>query len=148
MADVVDVATRSRMMSGIRGKNTKPEMLVRSGMHRRGFRFRLHEKNLPGKPDLIFPRYKATVFVHGCFWHGHTCPFFRWPASRPEFWRTKIGRNQINDSQHRQRLLAAGWRVCIVWECALRKPERDREESLNRLADWLYGESDFLEIVG
>jgi DNA mismatch endonuclease, patch repair protein len=148
MADVVDAATRSRMMSGIRGKNTKPEMLVRRGLHRRGFRFRLHERNLPGKPDLTFPRYKATVFVHGCFWHGHACPVFRWPASRPEFWHAKIGRNQSNDKQHREKLLASGWRVCIVWECALRKPEMDREDCLNRLADWLCGESGFLEIVG
>ena len=93
MADVVDRKTRSRMMSGIRGKNTRPELLIRKGLHARGFRFRLHDKRLPGKPDLVLPKYSAVIFVHGCFWHGHDCHLFKWPQSRREFWRKKITRN-------------------------------------------------------
>ena len=83
MADIVDPVTRSVMMSRIRGKNTKPELTLRSLLHRQGFRFRLHGRELPGRPDIVFPRHKAVVFVHGCFWHGHTCRYFRWPASPP-----------------------------------------------------------------
>jgi DNA mismatch endonuclease, patch repair protein len=89
MTDIVDSATRSRMMSGIRGKHTRPERMIRSALHRRGFRFRLHG-NLPGKPDLVLSRYHAVIFVHGCFWHGHECDLFRWPGTRKKFWREKI----------------------------------------------------------
>ena len=116
--DVVDAATRSRMMAAIKGRDTKPEMIVRRGLHRRGFRFRLHDRALPGRPDLIFPRHRAVIFVHGCFWHGHDCPFFRWPKSRPEFWRAKIGANIERDRAVRTALRAADWRVLTVWECA------------------------------
>lgn len=137
MVDIVDSATRSRMMAGIRGKNTKPEVVVRSLLHRSGFRFRLHAKHLPGKPDLVFARYKAVVFVHGCFWHGHDCPLFKWPATRPEFWKTKIGRNQLNDRRSFTLLVEKGWRIAIVWECALRGKERDLEELTRQLASWL-----------
>jgi len=120
MADVVDPATRSRMMSGIRGKNTKPELLIRKGLHARGFRYRIHCKDLPGNPDLCFPKYRAVIFVHGCFWHGHDCHLFRWPKTRPEFWREKIGRNREVDARAMAELAAAGWRVATVWECALK----------------------------
>lgn len=137
MVDVVDSATRSRMMSGIRGRDTRPEMLIRCLLHRRGFRFRLHACDLPGKPDLVLPRYHAVVFVHGCFWHGHDCRYFKWPSTRPEFWREKIGRNQANDQRAREALLAAGWRVGIVWECAVRGRGRDLEAVAAALAGWL-----------
>lgn len=86
MADIVSSATRSRMMSGIRGRNTKPEIVIRSLLHRLGFRFRLHVRELPGNPDIVLPRHHAVVFVHGCFWHGHDCPLFKWPETRPDFW--------------------------------------------------------------
>lgn len=137
MADIVDSATRSRMMAGIRGTNTKPEVMLRSLLHRAGFRFRLHAADLPGKPDIVFPRYKAVVLVHGCFWHGHDCPLFKWPGTRPEFWRTKIGRNQENDRRVFSRLVEAGWRVAVVWECALRGRDRNVEEVVRQLAGWL-----------
>lgn len=107
-------------MSGIRGKDTKPELLIRKALHARGFRYRLHCKGLPGKPDLCFPKYKAVVFINGCFWHGHGCHLFKWPSTRPEFWRAKIARNREVDAASRDTLLAQGWRVGVVWECALK----------------------------
>lgn len=148
MADIVDSATRSRMMSGIRGSNTKPEILIRSLLHRYGFRFRLHVRDLPGKPDIVLPRYHAVIFVHGCFWHGHDCPLFRWPATRPDFWREKIGRNQINDNRNRDALLANGWRVGIVWECALRGAGKNIEGVAGSLADWLRSDAPLIEVRG
>lgn len=120
MVDVVDKATRSRMMSGIQGKNTKPELLVRKYLHSRGLRFRLHAKELPGKPDLVFPKYKAVVFVHGCFWHQHPrCKFAVEPASNVEFWKQKLGANRERDQRNKRMLKALGWRVLTVWECQL-----------------------------
>lgn len=146
MADIVDAATRSRMMSGIRGRNTKPEILVRSLLHRHGFRFRLHVRELPGKPDIVLPRYHAVIFVHGCFWHGHDCSLFKWPGTRPEFWHEKIGKNQANDGRTKEALLAGGWRVGIVWECALRGAGKNIEGVAQSLADWLRGNSSFIEV--
>lgn len=145
MADIVDAATRSRMMSGIRGRNTKPEILVRSLLHRHGFRFRLHARELPGKPDIVLPGYRAAIFIHGCFWHGHDCPLYRLPGTRTDFWRAKIDRNRTSDQKARDRLLAMGWRVAIVWECALRGAGADIESVAHRLAGWL--RSDEQEIV-
>lgn len=107
-------------MSGIRGKDTKPELLIRKALHKRGFRYRLHCKDLPGKPDLCFPKYKTVIFIHGCFWHGHDCHLFKWPSTRPEFWRSKIARNRETDANSRDTLLSKGWRVGVVWECALK----------------------------
>jgi DNA mismatch endonuclease, patch repair protein len=141
MVDIVDRATRSRMMSGIRGRNTKPELLIRSLLHRRGFRFRLDARDLPGRPDIVLPRYRAVIFVHGCFWHGHDCPLFKWPQTRPEFWRDKIGRNRTNDAKALAALHERGWRVATVWECALRGANRDLDGVLQRLIDWLQGEA-------
>lgn len=121
MVDVVDRATRSRMMSGIRGRDTKPELVIRSALHNIGFRFRLHAKNLPGRPDLVLPKYKVAVFVHGCFWHGHLgCQYFVKPKTRPDFWLDKINGNALRDKQSYQLLRAAGWHVLVVWECALK----------------------------
>jgi len=108
------------MMSGIRGKNTKPEMILRQGLHARGLRYRLHAKDLPGTPDLVFPARRAVLFAHGCFWHGHNCHLFRMPSTRPEFWQAKIARNQVVDARSTAALQAAGWRVGVVWECALK----------------------------
>jgi len=141
MVDIVDAATRSRMMSGIRGRNTKPEILIRSQLHRRGFRFRLDARDLAGRPDIVLPRYRAVIFVHGCFWHGHDCHLFKWPQTRPEFWRDKIGRNRANDAKAQAALLDAGWRVATVWECALRGANRDIDGVLQRLIDWLHGDA-------
>jgi len=146
MVDIVNNATRSRMMSGIRGRNTKPEILVRSLLHRLGFRFRLHVRELPGKPDIVLPRHHAVVFVHGCFWHGHDCPLFKWPGTRSDFWREKIGRNQLNDNQAKEALLASGWRVGIVWECALRGAGRNIEGVAQSLGDWLRSDAPLIEV--
>jgi DNA mismatch endonuclease (patch repair protein) len=141
MVDIVDAATRSRMMSGIRGRNTRPEILIRSLLHRRGFRFRLDARDLPGRPDIVLPRYRAVVFVHGCFWHGHDCHLFKWPQTRVEFWREKIDRNRSNDAKVTAALRERGWRVATVWECALRGANRDLDGVLQRLVDWLQSDA-------
>jgi DNA mismatch endonuclease (patch repair protein) len=126
--DVVDRATRSRMMSGIRGKNTKPELVVRSYLHRSGLRFRLHSK-LPGKPDLVLPKYRTTVFVHGCFWHRHKgCRFTTTPASNSALWQDKFASNVRRDAKATAQLEKLGWRVLVIWACQL------NESSLKRLA--------------
>lgn len=148
MTDVVDSATRSRMMSGIRARNTKPEILIRSLLHRQGFRFRLHARELPGKPDIVLPRFHAVIFVHGCFWHGHDCPLFKWPSTRPEFWRDKIERNQTNDRKAMDALQANGWRIGVVWECVLRGKNRDVEGVAQKMADWLRSDAPFFEELG
>ena len=138
MADIVSPETRSRMMAGIRSKNTRPEMVVRRGLFARGFRFRLHARTLPGKPDLVLPKYRAAVFVSGCFWHGHDCPLFRWPATNEAFWRDKIGRNMARDVERREELVTLGWRVATVWECTLRQRSPEEvEQALDALAAWL-----------
>lgn len=136
------------MMSGIRGRNTKPEILIRSQLHRRGFRFRLHPKGLPGKPDIVFPRYGAVLFVHGCFWHGHDCPLFKWPKTRENFWREKISRNRLNDQKVMQALVDAGWRIALVRECSIRGSGKDINGVADRIACWLRGEEQFMEIRG
>lgn len=146
MADIVDTATRSRMMANIRGRDTKPEILIRSLLHRQGFRFLLHVRNLPGKPDIVLPRFHAVIFVHGCFWHGHDCRFFKWPKTRPDFWQEKIGRNQTNDYTAKQTLLNTGWRVGIVWECAIRGVGKDISEVISHISEWIHSDNLFIEI--
>ncbi|MBE70086.1 MAG: very short patch repair endonuclease [Thalassospira sp.] len=148
-ADIVSPATRSRMMSGIRSKNTKPEQVIRSALHREGFRFRLHRKDLPGHPDLVLPRYKAIVFVHGCFWHGHDCHLFRLPSSRQEFWNEKIGKNRARDQEQHAALLEAGWRIATIWECALKGRTRlPLSEVVTACSFWLKSDKQILEIKG
>lgn len=116
--DIVSPAERSRMMSGIRGKNTKPELIVRRVVHSMGFRFRLHRRDLPGSPDLVFPRLHKVIFVHGCFWHRHpSCRLAYTPKSNAEFWRTKLTSNVRRDACAQEALAAAGWEVLVVWEC-------------------------------
>lgn len=135
--DIVSPAVRSRMMSGIRHAHTRPEKLVRSLLHRMGFRFRLHDASLPGKPDLVLPKYRAVIFVHGCFWHCHGCHLFRWPATRQVFWKQKLKGNYLRDQRHAAALTRQGWRVKIVWECALRGRDRDLWKACEALALWL-----------
>lgn len=136
MADVVDAATRSRMMSGIGGRDTGPELIVRRALHAAGFRYRLHARHLPGKPDLVLPRHHAVVFVHGCFWHRHSgCRYATTPATRADFWQEKFSRNVERDRRVENRLLEAGWRVATIWECGLAKSEAPR--NFERLQDWL-----------
>ena len=112
------------MMAGIGPANTKPEMIIRRGLHALGYRYRIHVKSLPGKPDLVFPRRRAVIFVNGCFWHGHDCALFRWPSTRAGFWRAKISGNIVRDERKRAELFAAGWRVLDVWECTLKGKAR------------------------
>jgi DNA mismatch endonuclease, patch repair protein len=149
LPDIVDQQTRSRMMSGIRGKNTRPELVIRSGLHARGFRFRLHKASIPGKPDLVLPRFRAVVFVNGCFWHHHTCHLFRMPSTRREFWEAKIARNVLRDIEVRRSLLEQGWRFITVWECAIKGRGRlDINEVITRIAEWLRGTEEVSEIAG
>jgi DNA mismatch endonuclease (patch repair protein) len=129
---VVSKETRSRMMSGIRGKDTAPEMLVRSVAHSLGLRFRLHVRTLPGRPDLVFPRHRTVIFVHGCFWHRHNCRLAAMPKTRPDFWRAKFDANQRRDIRNRELLEQQGWRVVEVWECETRDPAIVKL----RLAQW------------
>ncbi len=124
MADVHDKKTRSYNMSQIKGKNTKPEMLVRRFLHANGFRYRLHVKNLPGKPDIVLPKYKTVIFVHGCFWHGHEhCKYFVVPKTRTDWWLNKINSNISNDAKAIKALKKEGWKIIHLWECNL-KPLR------------------------
>lgn len=147
MIDIVDSITRSRMMAGIKSRNTKPELLIRSLLHNRGFRFRLHVKDLPEKPDIVLPKYHSVIFINGCFWHGHQeCHLFRLLATRTEFWQEKIYRNQTNDSRAIDLLLANNWRVCIVWECSIRGAKKDPEKVISTIAEWLTGDELFLEV--
>ena len=121
MADVHTKEVRSYNMSRIRGKNTKPEMLVRKYLFAHGFRYRLHSKKLPGKPDIVLPKYKTVIFVHGCFWHGHQdCKYFVVPKTRTDWWLNKINGNKANDAKKEQALEQAGWKVLTVWECQLK----------------------------
>ena len=147
--DVVDAETRSRMMAGIRGKNTKPELVIRRGLHALGFRFRLHDRALPGQPDIVLPRWRAVVFVHGCFWHAHDCSLFRWPGTRQDFWREKIGRNKERDHSVDRALDLAGWRVLKIWECSLKGPTRIGTDAvLSIAAEWLQSDLRAGEIRG
>lgn len=147
MTDVVDAATRSRMMSGIRGKNTSPEVLIRKALHAKGFRFRIHVIDLPGKPDLVLPKHRAAVFVHGCFWHGHNCRYFKVPKTRPDFWLDKIAKNQTRDELQVTALMSDGWRVLIIWECAVRFMKRQKNFLLiDLVADWLVNGSEYCQI--
>lgn len=131
MADKISAQARSKMMAGIRAKNTRPEMIVRRYLHSQGFRYRLHRKDLPGSPDVLLPRFKAVVFVHGCFWHGHEgCQYFKLPDTRRHFWELKIAGNARRDEAAISKLADAGWRVAIVWECALRTMQNQALEDL------------------
>lgn len=137
------------MMSGIRSKNTKPELLLRSGLHRRGLRFRLHNRKLPGSPDLVFAKFKSVVFVHGCFWHGHDCKYFRLPGTRSDFWNQKIESNVLRDRRSKMLVEEAGWRVMTVWECALRgKSEQSLNELFDQIESWLISSKSGIDIRG
>lgn len=147
MVDVVSPEVRSRMMSGIRGKDTKPEMIVRRGLHAMGFRYKLHDKRLPGRPDLVLPKHRAVIFVHGCFWHKHDCKYFKWPKTRKEFWRSKIEKNVARDTIAMETLKRSGWRIAVVWECSFRDVS-DATERMRILGDWVNSDRQEIEISG
>jgi len=126
-------------MAGIRGKDTRPELSLRKALHALGFRYRLHDKRLPGRPDLVFPKHHAVCFVHGCFWHRHPgCRYTTFPATRPDFWNAKFAATVARDERNRNQLIHAGWRVAVVWECSLRG--NALPVTASRLADWLQGD--------
>lgn len=147
MVDIVDTSTRSRIMASIKGRDTKPEILIRKLLHKRGFRFRLHVKELPGSPDVVLRKYKAVIFINGCFWHGHKgCHLFKIPATRTEFWEEKINKNQLNDIKSIKLLLDNGWRVCVIWECSVRGAKKDLNKVINSISSWLLSDIIFEEI--
>lgn len=149
MADVVTAAVRSRMMAGIGGKNTKPELLLRKGLHAQGFRFRVHRRDLPGTPDIVLPRYRAALFAHGCFWHGHDCHLFKVPGTRTDFWLAKIARNQEVDRKAQEALTLTGWRRGVVWECALKGRARlPPGDVIDLCSEWLKSGGEQLEVRG
>jgi DNA mismatch endonuclease (patch repair protein) len=125
-------------MSRVRSKDTGPEMLLRTALYARGFRYRLHYRELPGRPDLVFPRLRAVMFINGCFWHGHGCSRSKLPATKREFWTAKIAANQVRDQRNIDELIKAGWKTLVVWECSLRGPTRKPlDEVLDTIARWL-----------
>jgi DNA mismatch endonuclease, patch repair protein len=147
--DVLTIEQRQLNMSRIRGKDTKPEMLLRRGLHGVGLRFRLHEAKLPGKPDMVFPKYHAVILIHGCFWHGHDCPLFKMPATRPAFWAKKISGNRERDLRTAKALQLAGWRLLTVWECSLKGPaRRPLAEVVDSCAAFIKGEVQHAELAG
>lgn len=145
MADIVSPETRSRMMSGIRGRDTRPEMTLRRALHAAGFRYRLHVRCLPGRPDLVLPKYSAVCLVHGCYWHRHTgCRYATTPTTRPEFWEEKFRSNMERDKRQHRQLQDMGWRVAVIWECAVRPKKED--QAVARLIHWLPGQEPTVEI--
>ncbi|MFH1212277.1 MAG: DNA mismatch endonuclease Vsr [Candidatus Woesearchaeota archaeon] len=152
MADIVDASTRSRMMSGIRSKDTKHEIEIRKRLFAHGYRYRLHDIRLHGKPDIILPRHKAVIFIHGCFWHAHDCKLFKMPSTRVEFWREKLERNKKKDRDNNNALKNLGWRISTIWECAFRGTGKKREKEIDaivkKIVKWLRSGKNNLEIRG
>jgi len=150
MVDIVDQRTRSRMMAGIKAKDTRLELLVRKRLFKLGFRYRLHVSLLPGTPDVVFPKYRAVIFINGCFWHLHGCQFSKLPKTRPDWWQEKLNRNKIRDREAIQRLAEDGWRVMVIWECAHRG-NASRNNALDRICNqassWILSEDAFAEIT-
>jgi DNA mismatch endonuclease (patch repair protein) len=146
--DVVDKKTRSRIMASVGQRNTGPEMRLRRVLHRMGLRYRLHDKSLSGSPDLVFPRFRAVVFVHGCFWHVHEgCKFATEPTSRKDFWREKFETNRKRDRKNYKSLEECGWRVLVVWECAIKKRKDSELDELGmEVRNWLSSQIQFREI--
>lgn len=141
MADRVDTQTRHRIMASNRGKNTGPELEIRKALFHEGFRFRLHERELPGKPDIVLPKWRVVVFVHGCFWHGHECRRKPRAKSNTSFWGDKIQHNEKRDLASRNQLLDKGWRILVVWECAIRRrsPAFAESDDLAKVVTWIRG---------
>lgn len=142
MADIVDPVTRSRMMSNIKGRDTKPEVIIRKELFRFGFRYRLHDKNIIGTPDLVLKKHRAVIFVNGCFWHGHGCSIAKMPSSNNQFWFDKIMKNKERDKRNADLLLDQNWRVLSVWECSIRGKEKlGIERTIDIISNWLVDHS-------
>ena len=136
-------------MSGIKGRDTQPELLIRKSLHNQGFRYRLHYKGLPGRPDLVFPAYRALILINGCFWHGHRCHLFKWPSTRKEFWKEKTTANTVRDARNLLKYREQGWRTLTIWECALKgRTAWPIELVIDWTAQWLLHETTDIEIRG
>ena len=136
--DTVDAKTRSKIMARVKGKDTKPELFVRKALYEKGYRYRLHYKKLPGHPDLVFPKYKAAIFIHGCFWHRHGCYKSTTPSTRVDYWLNKFEENVERDKRQIEQILALGWRVMIIWECVIKgKTKFDSDDIVVAITKWL-----------
>lgn len=145
--DTVDKPTRSKIMSRVRGKDTSPELIIRKALHKRGFRYRLQVKDLPGRPDLVLPKYRAVLFVNGCFWHRHGCHMSTIPRTKQDYWDKKFMENIKRDQRVLQELRSAGWRVLLIWECSLKgKTKLGVESVIARTIEWLVSDGVFEEI--
>lgn len=143
MTDIVTPEKRSQMMADIKGKNTEPELIIRKGLFNNGFRYLLYRKDIPGKPDLVLPRYNAVIFVNGCFWHQHDCHLFKWPKQNKDFWREKLCNNLERDIRNHEQVAQLGWRICTIWECALKGRSTDEiAQLLESLSVWLVNKSE------
>jgi len=140
-------AQKSRMMSQIRTKGTSPELAIRSALYAYGFRYRLHRKDLPGKPDIVLPKHKTVIFVHGCFWHHHEgCPKSKLPSTREEFWTDKIAANVERDKRNIAELKRLGWSIAVVWECSV-KNQWNKSTTVESLSLWIFSDSEWFESV-
>lgn len=148
MLDVLNRKQRSFNMSRIRSKDTKPELLIRKALFAKGFRYRLHQKNLPGRPDLVFSKYKAVIFINGCFWHYHGCHLSKLPSTRRDWWKSKLEGNRSRDQNNREKLLASGWKILIVWECVLHGKNKVSASVISKIEKWLLSDTSFLELTG
>lgn len=138
MTDVLTTKQRHYNMSRIKSKDTKLELLIRKAIFSYGFRYKLHDKKLPGKPDMVFPKYRAVIFINGCFWHGHGCHLFKWPKTRAEFWKNKISHNIELDKKNYEKLIKEGWYILTIWECAIKgKKRKSAEIVINNIINWL-----------
>lgn len=147
MVDVHSSEIRHKNMAAIKNKDTKPELWLRKELFRQGFRYRTNVASLPGKPDIVFPKYRAAIFVNGCFWHMHDCSLFKLPKTRTEFWGKKLSSNKRRDAIRQQELLLADWRVCIVWECSMKGVGASNKKKLiHQVSDWLISGSVFIDI--
>lgn len=138
MVDVVSTQKRRQMMSGITAKNTAPERIIRQLLSKSGYRYRLHQKKLCGNPDIVLKKYRSAIFINGCFWHMHNCHLFKWPSSNSDFWKNKIRSNSKRDKKNYKRLIQIGWRVLIIWECAIKgKHKLSHEKIQKKMSEWL-----------
>lgn len=149
MADVVSPEKRKQMMAGIKAKNTRPEIIIRRALHKKGFRYRLHDKSLPANPDIVLPKYNAIILVNGCFWHGHDCHLFKWPKTRKDFWKDKVEGNKARDSRNHSLLMDGGWRILSIWECAIKGKYRiSLEEIIEFSTSWLQSNTSCASVSG
>jgi DNA mismatch endonuclease, patch repair protein len=149
--DIVDKETRSHMMAAVKSRNTRYEIAIRKRLFSKGFRYKIHDRKLPGKPDIVLPKYKVIIFVNGCFWHFHGCHLSKLPKSRSEWWQVKLERNRSRDARTLNTLASGGWRVLIIWECSFRRPGVSKEAGFDQVSEiasnFILGGAELLEIA-